>query len=98
MRRLISGAALSTVAAPALAAEFILSSTEVKSGSPMGLAQAFTACKLYWSGEPTGTQSRCTRTTGRAGWLLELLLRSNDKSPMRSSHTTGPTASASWFS
>ena len=36
MRGLILGAALSAVAAPALAAEFILASTEVKSGSPMG--------------------------------------------------------------
>src|SRR6201993_5137478 len=52
------------VAAPALAAEFMLTSTEVKSGSPMALVQAFTDCKgqnispaLSWSGEPTGTQS-----------------------------------------
>ena len=64
MRWVILGAALSAVAAPALAAEFMLSSTEVKSGSPMGLAQVFTACKgqnispaLFWSGEPPGTQS-----------------------------------------
>ena len=64
MRWLILGAALSAVAAPAFAAEFVLASTEVKSGSPMALAQAFTACKgqnispaLSWSGEPTGTQS-----------------------------------------
>ena len=64
MRGLILGAALSAVAVPALAAELILSSTEVKSGSPMGIAQAFTACRgqnispaLSWSGEPTGTQS-----------------------------------------
>jgi len=42
----------------------MLSSTEVKSGSPMGLAQVFTACNgqnispaLFWSGEPPGTQS-----------------------------------------
>ena len=40
MRGLILGAALSTVAVPALAAEFILSSTEVKAGSPMSIAQA----------------------------------------------------------
>jgi hypothetical protein len=53
MRWLIPGAELSAVAAPVLAAEFMLSSTEV---SPMGLAQAFTACKgqnispaLSWS-------------------------------------------------
>jgi Raf kinase inhibitor-like YbhB/YbcL family protein len=64
MRVLILAAALSTVAAPALAAEFVLASTEVKSGSPMGIAQVFTACNgqnispaLSWSGEPTGTQS-----------------------------------------
>ena len=64
MRWLILGAALSAVTAPALAAEFMLNSTEVKSGSPMSIAQAFTACKgqnispaLTWSGEPPGTQS-----------------------------------------
>ena len=64
MRWLILGAALSAAPAPALAAEFVLSSTEVKSGSPMALAQAFTDCKgqnispaLSWSSEPTGTQS-----------------------------------------
>lgn len=64
MRWLILGAALSAVAAPALAAEFILSSTAVKSGSPMSLAQAYTACNgqnispaLSWSGEPRGTRS-----------------------------------------
>jgi Raf kinase inhibitor-like YbhB/YbcL family protein len=65
MRALILGAALWAVAAAhALAAEFILASTEVKSGSPMGIPQVFTACKgqnispaLSWSGEPTGTQS-----------------------------------------
>jgi Raf kinase inhibitor-like YbhB/YbcL family protein len=64
MRWLILGAALSAVTAPALAAEFMLNSTEVKSGSPMSVAQAFTACKgqnispaLTWSGEPPGTQS-----------------------------------------
>src|SRR5215472_8993001 len=64
MRGLILGAALSAVAAPALAAEFMLASTEVKSGSPMGLAQVLSDCKgqnispaLSWSGEPSGTQS-----------------------------------------
>jgi hypothetical protein len=64
MRWLIPGAALSLVAAPALAAQFVLASTEVKSGSPMALAQAYTACNgrnispaLSWSGEPAGTQS-----------------------------------------
>ena len=64
MRVLILAAALSAVAAPALAVEFILASTDVKSGSPMGTAQVYTACKgqnispsLSWSGEPTGTQS-----------------------------------------
>jgi hypothetical protein len=44
MRWVILGTALSAVAAPALAAEFMQSSTEVKSGSPMGLAQVFSAC------------------------------------------------------
>jgi len=64
MRSIILGAALSAVAAPALAAEFMLASTEVKSGSPMGLAQVLSDCKgqnispaLSWSGEPSGTQS-----------------------------------------
>src|SRR5215813_9687248 len=64
MRWLILGAALLAVTAPALAVEFMLNSTEVKSGSPMSIAQAFTDCKgqnispaLSWSGEPTGTQS-----------------------------------------
>ena len=64
MRWLIWGAALSAIAAPALAAEFKLSSTQVKSGSPIALAQAYTECKgqnispaLSWSGEPAGTQS-----------------------------------------
>ena len=64
MRGLILGAALSAVAAPTFAAEFMLNSTEVKSGTPMAIAQAFTDCKgqnispaLSWSGEPTGTQS-----------------------------------------
>ena len=64
MRWLILGAALSLMTASALAAEFRLTSTEVKSGSPMALAQAYTACKgqnvspaLFWSGEPKGTQS-----------------------------------------
>jgi hypothetical protein len=45
MRWLVLGTALSAVAAQAPAAEFMLSSTEVKSGSPMALAQALTACK-----------------------------------------------------
>jgi phosphatidylethanolamine-binding protein (PEBP) family uncharacterized protein len=42
----------------------MLASTDVKSGSPMGAAQVFTACKgqnifpvLSWSGAPAGTQS-----------------------------------------
>jgi Raf kinase inhibitor-like YbhB/YbcL family protein len=63
MRGLIL-AAIVSAAAPALAAEFKLASTDVKSGSPMGVAQIFTACNgqnispaLSWSGEPTGTQS-----------------------------------------
>ena len=64
MRWLILAAALSAVEVPVLAAEFMLTSTEVKSGSPMALAQAYTDCKgqnispaLSWSGEPAGTQS-----------------------------------------
>jgi Raf kinase inhibitor-like YbhB/YbcL family protein len=64
MRGLILAIALSAVGAPALAADFMLNSTEVKSGSPMSIAQAFTDCKgqnispaLSWSGEPAGTQS-----------------------------------------
>ena len=64
MRWLILGAALSAVAAPALAAEFMLNSTDVKSGRPMGQAQVYTACNgqnispaLFWSGEPKDTKS-----------------------------------------
>jgi Raf kinase inhibitor-like YbhB/YbcL family protein len=80
MRWVILAAALSAVAAPALAAEFMLSSTEVKSGSPMALAQAYTACKgqdispaLSWSGEPSGTQSFAVTmydpdARGGSGW------------------------------
>ena len=80
MRWLILGAVLSAVADPALAAEFMLSSTEVKSGSPMALAQALTACKgqnispaLSWSGEPSGTQSFAVTmydpdARGGSGW------------------------------
>ena len=65
MRGLIFGAlTLAAAAGAALAAEFVLSSTEVKSGSPMGLAQAYTACNgqnispaLSWSSAPAGTKS-----------------------------------------
>jgi Raf kinase inhibitor-like YbhB/YbcL family protein len=64
MRGLILGAVLSVVMAPALAAEFMLASTDVKSGSPMGIAQVLNDCKgqnispaLSWSGDPSGTQS-----------------------------------------
>jgi len=63
VRALILGAALAAAATPAFA-EFILSSTNVKSGSPMALAQALDRCNgqnvspaLNWSGEPKGTQS-----------------------------------------
>ena len=63
MRALILGAALAVAATPALA-EFIVSSTNVKSGSPMALAQVLGSCNgqnispaLNWSGEPAGTQS-----------------------------------------
>ena len=80
MRWLILGAGLSIIAAPALTAEFMLSSTEVKSGTPMALAQAMTACKgqnispaLSWSGEPNGTQSFAVTmydsdARGGSGW------------------------------
>jgi Raf kinase inhibitor-like YbhB/YbcL family protein len=64
MRGLILGIALSALTAQASAAEFILSSTDVKSGSPMAKAQLLAGCKgqnispaLAWSGEPAGTQS-----------------------------------------
>jgi Raf kinase inhibitor-like YbhB/YbcL family protein len=63
MRALIFGAALAAAATPALA-EFIVSSTNVKSGSTMALAQVLGSCNgqnispaLNWSGEPAGTQS-----------------------------------------
>ena len=80
MRWVILGAALSVAAAPALAAEFKLSSTEVKSGSPMALAQVLTDCRgqnispaLSWSGEPSGTQSFAVTmydsdARGGSGW------------------------------
>ncbi|HEU0156390.1 MAG TPA: YbhB/YbcL family Raf kinase inhibitor-like protein [Stellaceae bacterium] len=80
MRWLFLGAALATVAAPALAADFVLASTEVKSGSPMALAQAYTACNgqnispaLSWSGAPAGTKSFAVTmydpdARGGAGW------------------------------
>ena len=64
MQRLILVIGLFVVSTPAFAAELVLSSTNVKSGSPMGIAQALTDCQgqhispaLSWSGEPTGTQS-----------------------------------------
>jgi Raf kinase inhibitor-like YbhB/YbcL family protein len=63
MRALILGATLAMVATPAFA-EFTLSSTDVKSGSPMALAQVLDRCNgqnispsLTWAGEPAGTQS-----------------------------------------
>ena len=63
MRALILAAALVAAATPALA-EFRVSSTNVKSGSPMALAQVLGSCNgqnvspaLSWSGEPAGTQS-----------------------------------------
>ncbi|HEU0154656.1 MAG TPA: YbhB/YbcL family Raf kinase inhibitor-like protein [Stellaceae bacterium] len=80
MRWLILGAALSLATAPALAAQFVLASTEVKSGSPMALAQAYTECNgqnispaLSWSGEPAGTKSFAVTmydpdARGGAGW------------------------------
>ena len=61
MRALILGAALAATTTPALA-EFILSSTNVKSGSPMALAQVLDSCNgqnlspaLAWSGAITST-------------------------------------------
>jgi Raf kinase inhibitor-like YbhB/YbcL family protein len=69
MRALILGAGLAALAAsavPALAAELILSSTDVKSGTPMATAQVLNklGCAgrnlspaLSWSGEPAGTRS-----------------------------------------
>jgi Raf kinase inhibitor-like YbhB/YbcL family protein len=63
MRWLLVGAALSVMAVPAHA-EFKMSSTSVKSGSPMAHAQALASCggqnispALSWAGEPPGTQS-----------------------------------------
>ncbi|MGH7094631.1 MAG: YbhB/YbcL family Raf kinase inhibitor-like protein [Stellaceae bacterium] len=63
MRALILGIALAVAATPAFA-EFTMSSPDVKSGSPMRLAQVNTLCKgqnispaLTWSGEPAGTKS-----------------------------------------
>jgi Raf kinase inhibitor-like YbhB/YbcL family protein len=65
MRALILGTALAAMTTPALA-EFILSSTDVKAGTPMAAAQVFDGygCTgqnispaLSWSGEPTGTKS-----------------------------------------
>jgi Raf kinase inhibitor-like YbhB/YbcL family protein len=63
MRALILGAALAAAATPALA-EFTVSSPDVKSGSPMALAQVLGTCRgqnvspaLSWAGEPAGTQS-----------------------------------------
>jgi hypothetical protein len=66
MRALILGASLAALATPALAAELILSSTDVKSGAPMAIAQVLNklGCTgqnispaLSWSGEPAGTKS-----------------------------------------
>jgi Raf kinase inhibitor-like YbhB/YbcL family protein len=63
MRALFLGAALALAATPALA-KFTVSSPDVKSGSPMSLAQILGSCHgknispaLTWSGEPPGTQS-----------------------------------------
>src|SRR5580692_10930589 len=65
MRALILGTALAAMATPAFA-EFILSSTNVKAGTPMAMAQVFDGygCTgqnispaLSWSGEPAGTKS-----------------------------------------
>ena len=63
MRTLILGAALAAAATPAFA-EFTVSSTNVKSGSPMALAQVLDSCNgqnvspaLSWGAEPAGTMS-----------------------------------------
>ena len=63
MRALILAAALAAAATPAFA-KFTMSSPDVKSGSPMALAQVLGSCNgqnvspaLTWSGEPAGTQS-----------------------------------------
>ena len=63
MRALILGATLAMAATPALA-EFTVSSPDVKSGSPMALAQVLDRCNgqnispaLTWAGEPAGTRS-----------------------------------------
>ena len=64
MRWPFLGAALSTVTVAALAAEFTLSSTEVKSGSPMALAQALTACRGKTS--PRRSPGRVSRPARKA--------------------------------
>lgn len=65
MRALLLGAALAAAATPAFA-KFTVSSPDVKSGSPMAVAQVFNSfgCTgqnispaLTWSGEPAGTKS-----------------------------------------
>jgi Raf kinase inhibitor-like YbhB/YbcL family protein len=80
MRKLILGLAVAAMVTPALAGQFKLSSTDVKSGSPMHTAQVYTACNgqnvspaLAWSGEPAGTQSFAITmfdpdARGGAGW------------------------------
>jgi Raf kinase inhibitor-like YbhB/YbcL family protein len=66
MRGLVLGTMLAAMAATPALAEFKLASTDVKSGSPMAMAQVFNGfgCAgqnispaLSWSGEPAGTQS-----------------------------------------
>jgi Raf kinase inhibitor-like YbhB/YbcL family protein len=66
MRGLVLGTMLAAMAATPALAEFKLASTDVKSGSPMAMAQVFNGfgCTgqnispaLSWSGEPAGTQS-----------------------------------------
>jgi Raf kinase inhibitor-like YbhB/YbcL family protein len=79
MRALILGMVLTMAATPAFA-EFTMSSPDVKSGSPMQLAQAHAQCggkdispALTWSGEPPGTKSFAvtmldTDAAGGKGW------------------------------
>ena len=64
MRAPILTMVLATIALPALAAGFSVTSPDIKNGAPIATAQVFTGCKgenispaLSWSGEPAGTQS-----------------------------------------
>lgn len=79
MRALILATALTAAATPAFA-DFTVSSPNIKSGSPMALAQVLSSCggknispALNWSGEPPDTQSFAvtmldTDARNGAGW------------------------------